>query len=189
MQDSVGSGPNRSKHSKIRPFFSIILRRSWSGEGGSLDVNFLARTRVTTLYLPSFDSLSVANELSRAEMSHSMWSNSERSVVRLKWPTLIIRLENRRCRMGVRRARGALSLFVLLIHSGKKRGNSCKNLLKFWHLRGAKDCKSCRPRKMLKNEYLVAKIGFDTAENEPSKVWRNFAKILNLERCEGLQIL
>ena len=24
---------------------------------------------------------------------------------------------------------------------------------------------------MLKNEYLLAKIGFDTAENEPSKVW------------------
>ena len=25
---------------------------------------------------------------------------------------------------------------------------------------------------MLQNEYLFAKIGFDTAENEPSKVWR-----------------
>ena len=24
---------------------------------------------------------------------------------------------------------------------------------------------------MLKNEYSLAKIGFDTAENEPSKVW------------------
>ena len=24
---------------------------------------------------------------------------------------------------------------------------------------------------MLKNDYLLAKIGFDTAENEPSKVW------------------
>ena len=31
-------------------------------------------------------------------------------------------------------------------------------------------CKSCRSRKMLKNEYLVAKIGFDTEENERSKV-------------------
>ena len=28
----------------------------------------------------------------------------------------------------------------------------------------------CRSRKMLKNECLVAKIGVDTAENEPSKV-------------------
>ena len=34
----------------------------------------------------------------------------------------------------------------------------------------AKDWKSCRSRKVLKNEYLVAKIGVDTAENEPSKV-------------------
>ena len=28
----------------------------------------------------------------------------------------------------------------------------------------------CRSRKMLKNAYLDAKIGFDTEENEPSKV-------------------
>ena len=31
-------------------------------------------------------------------------------------------------------------------------------------------CLSCRSRKMLKNEYLVAKIGFDTAKNEPRQV-------------------
>ena len=43
-------------------------------------------------------------------------------------------------------------------------------LLKFGDLSGAKDCISSRSRKMLKNEYLVAKIGLDTAENEPSKV-------------------
>ena len=30
--------------------------------------------------------------------------------------------------------------------------------------RGAEVCQSCRPRKMLQNEYLVVKIGFDTAE-------------------------
>ena len=29
---------------------------------------------------------------------------------------------------------------------------------------------SCRPRKMLQNEYLVAKIDFDTAKNEPRQV-------------------
>ena len=34
---------------------------------------------------------------------------------------------------------------------------------------GAKDCKSCRSRKMLQNAYLDAKIGFDTDENEPSQ--------------------
>ena len=28
----------------------------------------------------------------------------------------------------------------------------------------------CRSREMLKNEYFVAKIGFDTAENESSQV-------------------
>jgi hypothetical protein len=33
-----------------------------------------------------------------------------------------------------------------------------------------KVCKSCRSRKMLKNEYLLAKIGVDTADNELSKV-------------------
>ena len=39
-----------------------------------------------------------------------------------------------------------------------------------WDSKGAKVCKSCRSRKMLKNAYLVAKIGFDTEENERSKV-------------------
>ena len=32
-------------------------------------------------------------------------------------------------------------------------------------------CESCRSQKMLKNDYLDAKIGVDTAENEHSKVW------------------
>ena len=39
-------------------------------------------------------------------------------------------------------------------------------LLKFWVLSGAKVDESYRSRKMLQNEYLVAKIGGDTAENE-----------------------
>ena len=29
----------------------------------------------------------------------------------------------------------------------------------------------CRSRRELSNEYLLAKIGFDTAENQPCKVW------------------
>ena len=33
-------------------------------------------------------------------------------------------------------------------------------------------CKSCRSRQELSNEYLLAKFGFDTAENEPCKVCR-----------------
>ena len=43
-------------------------------------------------------------------------------------------------------------------------------LLRFLLSTGAKECQSCRSRKMLKNAYLDAKIGFDTEENEPSKV-------------------
>ena len=31
--------------------------------------------------------------------------------------------------------------------------------LEFWDLSGAKDCKSCRSRKMQQNDYLLAKIG------------------------------
>ena len=57
----------------------------------------------------------------------------------------------------------------------KKLGNSLsireKNVddfwLKFWDLGGAKVCKSCGSRQELSNEYLFAKIGLDTAENEP----------------------
>ena len=39
-----------------------------------------------------------------------------------------------------------------------------------WRLERCKKCKSDRSRQELSNEYLVAKIGFDTAENEPLKV-------------------
>ena len=49
-------------------------------------------------------------------------------------------------------------------------------LLKFWDLSGAKVWKSCRSRKSWKNEYLVAIVAVDTAENGPPKVWRNWMK-------------
>ena len=42
--------------------------------------------------------------------------------------------------------------------------------------KGAKVCKCCRSRQELSNEYLLAKIGFDPAENEPLKVWQQLAK-------------
>ena len=42
--------------------------------------------------------------------------------------------------------------------------------------KGAKACKSCRSRQELSNEYLLAKIGVDTAENEPLKVCQQLAK-------------
>ena len=44
-------------------------------------------------------------------------------------------------------------------------------LLKFCEWSGAKEYQSDRSRQELSNEYLIAKIGFDTAENEPLKVW------------------
>ena len=44
-------------------------------------------------------------------------------------------------------------------------------LLRFWVSSGAKAWQSCRSRKMLKNDYLVAKFGFDTEESEPWQVW------------------
>ena len=34
-----------------------------------------------------------------------------------------------------------------------------------------KVCNSCRSRQELPHEYLLAKFGFDTAENEPLKVY------------------
>ena len=51
--------------------------------------------------------------------------------------------------------------------------------LKFSDLSGAKICKSCRSRHELSNEYLLAKIGVDTAENEPLKVWRKIQFIIH----------
>ena len=45
-----------------------------------------------------------------------------------------------------------------------------EKLLKFCESSGAKEYQSDRSRQELSNEYLIAKIGFDTAENEPLKV-------------------
>ena len=45
-----------------------------------------------------------------------------------------------------------------------------ENFLKYCGLSGAKACKSCRSRQELSNEYVLAKFGVDTAENEPDKV-------------------
>ena len=61
--------------------------------------------------------------------------------------------------------------------------HSSKNLdgflLKFWDLSVAKECKSCRSRKMLHNDPLVAIVAVDTAENEPLKVWGWFHSLFN----------
>ena len=47
------------------------------------------------------------------------------------------------------------------------------NFLNAERCKGAKACKSCRSRQELSNEYLVAKFGFDTAENGLLKVCQN----------------
>ena len=41
----------------------------------------------------------------------------------------------------------------------------------WWDSKGAKEGKSYRSRQELSSEYLVAKIAFDIAENEPRRVW------------------
>ena len=51
-------------------------------------------------------------------------------------------------------------------------------------LSGAEVCRSCRSRQELSNEVLHAKIGFDTAENEPLKVWRWFISFFNSLDCD-----
>ena len=45
-------------------------------------------------------------------------------------------------------------------------------LLTFCDLSGAKVLKYCTSRQELSNEYLLAKIGVDTAANDSLKVWR-----------------
>ena len=49
-------------------------------------------------------------------------------------------------------------------------------LLNVWGRGGAKECKSDRYRQELSNERLVAKFGFDTAENESLKVCQEFGQ-------------
>ena len=39
--------------------------------------------------------------------------------------------------------------------------------------------KECRSRRELSNEYLLAKIGVDTAENEPLEVWGKIFTIIH----------
>ena len=46
--------------------------------------------------------------------------------------------------------------------------------LNFWRLSGAEVCQSRRSRQELSNMYLLAKIGADTQENEPLKLWNDF---------------
>ena len=51
--------------------------------------------------------------------------------------------------------------------------------LKFWGLSGAKECISCRSRKILKNAPTLAIVAVGTAENEPLKIWGWFHSCFN----------
>ena len=46
-------------------------------------------------------------------------------------------------------------------------------------------CKSFRSRQELSDGYLLAKIGVDTAENEPLKVWREIQFIIHSSPYPG----
>ena len=56
----------------------------------------------------------------------------------------------------------------------KTQKNSRSFLLKIWDLSGAKECKSCRSRKMLQNAPFLAIVAVHTDENEPLKILRWF---------------
>ena len=62
--------------------------------------------------------------------------------------------------------------------------------LKFWDWRTVQRSALCRSRRELSNEYLLAKIGVDTAEKEPLEVWgkifNNFHKIQNFRQISDL---
>ena len=61
-----------------------------------------------------------------------------------------------------------LKIFAKFFEKMQKKSRSF--LLKIWDLSGAKECKSCRSRKMLQNASFLAIVAVDTDENEPLKL-------------------
>ena len=71
------------------------------------------------------------------------------------------------------------ALFMVFLLDSKGGFPRCKKwLFVVFRLdsKSAKVCKSCRSRQELSNEYLLAKVGVDTAENGPLKVCHKLAK-------------
>ena len=62
-----------------------------------------------------------------------------------------------------------LCKICILLHRCNLKIVAKQSVWKFWDCSGAEVCKSCRAWKMLSNAYFLAKIRFDTAENEPAK--------------------
>ena len=72
--------------------------------------------------------------------------------------------------IGAKFVENSLKILIFARKFAKNVKKFDKILLIFLILRGAKECQSCRSRKMLQNEYLIARIGADAEENEPSKI-------------------
>ena len=49
----------------------------------------------------------------------------------------------------------------------------------FLFIEGFDSSALCRSRRELSNEYLLAKIGVDTAENEPLEIWGKYSTLFN----------
>ena len=70
-----------------------------------------------------------------------------------------------------------------------KKIKKSRNVQNFGVWSGAEVCKSCRYRKMLKNDYLLAKIGVDTGKNEPPRVRHRVRPNTAFERLAPVTIL
>ena len=67
---------------------------------------------------------------------------------------------------------------------GKIQLNSSESLKK-WDFRAVQRSTLCRSQRELSNAYLLAEFGFDTAENEPCKVWQERLRARHPEVAAG----
>ena len=70
------------------------------------------------------------------------------------------------------------SKFCKILGKSPKSWNFLRILLHVWVWSDAKECRSCRFWKILKNAPILAIRGINTAENEPSKVAKFFEKCI-----------
>jgi hypothetical protein len=99
------------------------------------------------------------------------WSWNSDKISSLVWRKIVLWIEKMR----------NFEWIIIQIHQN---GKFNAFFLKFWNLNGAKVCTSCRSRKMLQNEYLVAIAAVQIAENEPLKVWGDlFSLFSSLLSC------
>ena len=77
------------------------------------------------------------------------------------------------------------NIFKYLIASHLRRNFEKSKFAKFWKFRPREECGICRSHQALFNEYLVAKVGFDTAENGRFIIWdrRTGAQLTKFDEC------